>query len=87
MNSSIIGGKVDMGEPAVVAVLAYGPTSYSTCTGEIIAANVVLTAGHCVDPRTLGYAPLKVAVVTSTNATKPAEGEELLPRAVYPHPE
>jgi len=52
----IIGGTVDTGDPSVVAIFAHPPgvQSGSLCTGAVISPTVVLTAAHCVDPRTVG---------------------------------
>jgi len=48
-QAAIVGGVLDRGDPAVVALLAYqiplGEIAY--CTGTLIAPDVVLAAGHC----------------------------------------
>lgn len=45
MSSPIVGGTDDSGDPAVVLIVNNNPGFL--CTGEIIAPNIVLTAGHC----------------------------------------
>ncbi|MBC7975188.1 MAG: trypsin-like serine protease, partial [Myxococcales bacterium] len=77
-SSSIVGGTpVPPGQwRDVVAVLS--PTS--ACTGTLIAPDVVLTAGHCIDP-----APVYV-VVDTVDYGKPG-GEPIRVKAAiaYPH--
>jgi hypothetical protein len=49
----IVGGALDVNDPAVVAVahrpIACGAAPAVTCSGVLIAPRVVLTAAHCVD--------------------------------------
>jgi uncharacterized protein (TIGR03382 family) len=58
--------------PDTVAVLwGTNPTNDQGCTGTLIAPNVVVTAGHCVDPRDL---PNNV-LVGASKLSQPGEGE------------
>ena len=52
----IIGGTTDNGDPAVMAIFTHAPGSDSgfLCTGTVISPTKLLTAAHCVDPRTVG---------------------------------
>lgn len=45
-DHDIVGGTDDDGDPAVVAI-NIASTGFTVCTGTLIAADVVLTAGHC----------------------------------------
>jgi secreted trypsin-like serine protease len=55
-SQAIINGVTDSNDDAVVMVLSQVPGSMnaSLCTGEVVSPHVVLTAAHCVDPRTVG---------------------------------
>ncbi len=50
-RSAIVGGTLDNGDPAVVAVAEGAPGwgFQSYCTGTLIAPQTVLTAAHCID--------------------------------------
>ena len=85
--SRILNGKVDLADPAVVAVIAFQKTSYSTCTGEVIAPNVVLTAGHCVDIRALGFVPDGISIVTSRDTATATAKDVLRTKAAFAHPQ
>jgi secreted trypsin-like serine protease len=49
-TSPIVGGTVDTGDPGVVLLIHENSGNESTCTGSLVANNVVLTAAHCVQP-------------------------------------
>jgi hypothetical protein len=51
-EAPIEGGEVDTNDPAI-GVLVYSDGNY--CTGSLIAPDVVLTAGHCVDQALEGF--------------------------------
>lgn len=84
----IIGGTPDTADAAVVAVVAYkdGGKTYSQCTGEVIAPDVVLTASHCVDPRALGFVPEGVQIMTSQDIAKATQADIITARSAVPHP-
>jgi secreted trypsin-like serine protease len=52
---AVINGTADSGDPAVVMFVSWDPSPagyYDTCTAELIAPTVLITAAHCVDPST-----------------------------------
>src|SRR3954468_6467702 len=55
-TGEIIGGQVtaDGEYPGVGALMLHG---HAGCTGTLIAPDVVLTAGHCLDPQMVGSNP------------------------------
>jgi secreted trypsin-like serine protease len=65
---AIVGGTTDTGDPSVVMVLAQiSSTMDSLCTGEVVSPHVILTAAHCVDPKTLGTTNPVFGVLTGTS--------------------
>ena len=48
-SSPIVGGTAYSGHPAVMEVMIDGTGYYGTCTGTLIAPDVVLTAAHCME--------------------------------------
>jgi uncharacterized protein (TIGR03382 family) len=47
MTQSIIGGVVDLNDPAVVALSLDSASSF--CTGTLVSPSMILTAAHCLD--------------------------------------
>ena len=79
VSQGIINGVTDSNDPAVVMVLSQVPGSMnaSLCTGEVISPHVVLTAAHCVDPRTVGTGA-KTVVFTGQVLTQTSPSSEFL---------
>ncbi len=67
-SAEIIGGTLDTGDPAVVGIVSEDGKNSSTCTGEIIAPTVVLTAAHCVKPS--DFTPTSISIVADPDITK-----------------
>jgi len=55
-SANIIGGSLDAGDSAVVALFAHkaNSSSGSLCTATFISQRTLLTAAHCVDPAVVG---------------------------------
>jgi secreted trypsin-like serine protease len=67
----LLGGATDSGDPSVVAIFAHQPNASvgSLCTATVISRTALLTAAHCVDPRTVGTGNIfEVFTGTSLNA-------------------
>src|SRR5690606_37871926 len=62
MRDAIQGGTIEQGWPQVMGMLIYAQGGYATCTGSLIAPNLVLTARHCI-------APTNDAVIGNCGAT------------------
>ncbi len=72
VESKIINGTDDSGDPAIVAIFAKlkGKDSGGLCTGTVISPTVVLTAAHCVDPAAFqGEQVESFTVITDWNLT------------------
>jgi secreted trypsin-like serine protease len=85
----IIGGEVELGDPAVVLLAAYSTdrTELFTCTAIVIAPGALLTAAHCVD-----HPGFLFGVFFGADATPYPTLAELEPQlaavsAVHPHAE
>lgn len=67
-EDQIIGGTVDNGDPAIVAIFTHLPneTSGYLCTGTIISSTKVLTAAHCVDPDVIGTGNIHEVLLGTT---------------------
>ncbi|MCG8417314.1 MAG: trypsin-like serine protease [Proteobacteria bacterium] len=84
-DEEIVGGTPTAGDPAVVAVYAREPGADrgSLCTGTVIAADVVLTAAHCVFPDLVG-ADAEFSVLLGHDITDPdTRGPEIPAAAVH----
>jgi hypothetical protein len=88
----IIGGTADQGDPAVVLLVSTPAdlSTFDTCTASLIAPTVLLTAAHCVDPKTHVGDTFGVFLGADASAfpTAAALGPELLAvKSVHPHPD
>lgn len=78
----VIGGTVSTGDPAVVQMRAYYSGSYGSCTGTLIAPDVVLTAAHCIED-----SPQSVKVYFGTYASTAASNEWRSVKSWQSHPQ
>ncbi len=88
LGAGILGGSADNRDSAVVAVLVHGRSAVATCTGTLIAPDLVLTASHCINEAALGFKVEKVEVGTSESVTKSARLKPILiaTSARFQHP-
>jgi hypothetical protein len=90
-RAAIIGGtRADGNAFPQLAFIVFrnGKTGF-TCTGTVVAANVVLTAGHCVEDKGTGriYEPSGYAVVTGNVAWTATSRQESRVSRVVVHPD
>lgn len=78
-RSSIIGGAVSTGDPAVVAISVGARNQY--CTGTLIAPMTVLTAAHCINAYGTSY---PYYVLFGTYSWQPTRSVQVI--AQYKHP-
>jgi len=81
-SSSIVGGSLDTGDPAVVLLVSYpsDQSSLNTCTASLVAPDVLLTAAHCVDPTS--HAGESFGVFVGADANGYATVADLIPELV-----
>lgn len=70
----------------VALVRAYLPGRSQFCGGSLIAANVVVTAAHCVDNSIVRNDPARVDIVAGTTGYA-SGGDRLRVAAIYRHPQ
>jgi len=70
-SQAIKGGEIDRDHPAVVGLLMTSGYSIGTCSGTLIAPNLVLTAQHCIAQTSTDYI---ICGRTSFGATRSARG-------------
>jgi hypothetical protein len=83
LGEPIQGGYVDELDTAAVGIVMLDGWGYSSCTGSLIASNVVLTAQHCVAP-VLNAAQGIDCAVTTFGAPSSPDSMYVTPSTVMP---
>jgi secreted trypsin-like serine protease len=81
-TAGIIGGDEANNDPAVVLLVAVPAdhATFETCTANVVAPDVLLTAAHCVDPKT--HAGYSFGVFLGADATAYPSANTLVPKLV-----
>jgi hypothetical protein len=69
-RDAIIGGTVDNGDPEVFELLIVdtaNPNNGAGCSATLIGSKTLLTAAHCVDPRTIMATAIDIYALNQTN--------------------
>ncbi len=73
-HAAIIGGQTDSADPEVFEIEIIGDNDEgASCTGTLIDQHTLITAAHCVDPRTIGATDITLYVMNLTKMTRPPE--------------
>ena len=86
-RQGILGGERDIGDPAVVSLMAFDPSGNLTygCSAVVVSAHVVISASHCFLPANTGPdATFKVYLGDDWNASAELNAQENW-RAVIDH--
>lgn len=68
-RAAIVGGDVEPGRPAVVAIVHRDAPQQLICSGVLITSSIVVTAAHCLHPHVTGAPADELAVVFGESLT------------------
>jgi hypothetical protein len=88
-RSAIIGGTTDNGDPEVFELLIFDVNNQNNgagCSGTLIADHTILTAAHCVDPRTINATAIDIYVLNATNDQTVGFGDMIHVTKMQYHP-
>ncbi len=83
-SDPVVGGTTYAGHPAVMEVMIDGSGYYGTCTGTLIAPDVVLTAAHCMEDYAKNSETARVANVQIPNRDDATQWTSVASVEVHP---
>lgn len=86
-RSAIVGGTLNPGDPEVFMLFIQGNNGTgSGCTATLIDSRTLLTAAHCVDPRTLNAASVQIWAMNKPNQNQVAQTDLIRVTETRYHP-
>lgn len=83
-EAAIVGGDVEPGRPAVVAIVRRDAPQQLICSGVLITSTIVVTAAHCLHPHVTGARADDLAVVFGESLTAEETRIEVTDGAYHP---
>jgi V8-like Glu-specific endopeptidase len=88
-RDGLVGGTTDTGDPQVFELRfaeVGNPSNRARCTGTLIGSRTIVTAGHCVDPSTLGATAITMYVVNVTDDSTAQASDQIQVTKMAAHP-
>ena len=88
VRGAIVGGNFDPADPQVFELWIVGNNAAaSTCTATLIDMRTLLTAAHCVDPRTIGATSITVSAMNLSSDASAGPADYIKVTEMRTHPQ